>query len=109
MLSQPNTPTFRLAQLKFLADNKTTMAKKRKASGRPYGRSEAREVRDADAKIKPIQSFEDVANSEDEFHVNRDKILLEDTAEQKRRRRWKEEGAFVRYMLALGLRIRCCC
>ncbi|KAH0536175.1 hypothetical protein FGG08_006939 [Glutinoglossum americanum] len=67
------------------------MGKKRKASGRPYGQSEAREARDADSNVKPIQSFEDVADSEDEFHINRDKILLEESADQKRQRRWREE------------------
>ncbi|KAI9779324.1 MAG: hypothetical protein M1839_007432 [Geoglossum umbratile] len=67
------------------------MAKKRKASGRPHGQPEVQGVGDADARIKPIQSFEDVADSEDEFHVNRDKILLEDTVGQKGRERWGEE------------------
>jgi uncharacterized protein YjcR len=92
MLSQPHA-NFSSRTNKFLPITTTTMAKKRKASARPYGQSEAREIRDADAKIKPIQSFKDVADSEDEFHINRDKILLEDTAEQKRKRRWREEGS----------------
>jgi U3 small nucleolar RNA-associated protein 3 len=82
------------------------MAKKRKSSGRPYGQSEAQEVRDADAKVKPIQSYEDVADSEDEFHINRDKILLEESVDQKRQRRWREEGSLI---LVLWCRIRRCC
>jgi U3 small nucleolar RNA-associated protein 3 len=79
------------------------MAKKRKASSRPYGQPEVQGVRDADARIKPIQTFEDVADSEDEFHVNRDKILLEDTVDQKGRERWEEEGSFTRYVGVVGL------
>lgn len=42
---------------------------------------------------KPIvNSYEDVADSEDEFHINRDKILFEEGPAQKRQRRIREEG-----------------
>ncbi|KAI9763981.1 MAG: hypothetical protein M1840_008928 [Geoglossum simile] len=70
------------------------MAKK-KASGRLYGGLVVREVRDADAKIDPIQSFEDVADSEDEFHISRGKIFLEGTAGQERHRRRGKEGEIL--------------
>ena len=39
-----------------------------------------------------VNSYEDVADSEDEFHINRDKILLEEGPAQKRQRRIREEG-----------------
>ena len=39
-----------------------------------------------------ISSYEDVADAEDEFHINRDKILLEDGPGRKRQRRIEEGG-----------------
>ena len=67
------------------------MGKKRKASGRPFGRDNPREPNDADSKLR-INTYEDVADSEDEFHINRDKILLEEGPAQKRQRKIEEEG-----------------
>ncbi|KAI9676990.1 MAG: hypothetical protein M1817_006829 [Caeruleum heppii] len=70
------------------------MAKKRKASAQPYGK--AREDADEDrrsTKLGPITTYEDVADSEDEFHINRDKVLLEDGPAEKRRRKYQEEDA----------------
>ena len=67
------------------------MGKKRKASGRPFGRDEPRELTDGDSKLK-INTYEDVADSEDEFHINRDKILLEESPAQKRQRKIEEDG-----------------
>lgn len=66
------------------------MAKKRKASGQAYGQPKS----DKKEKTKlAINTFEDVADSEDEFHINRDKILLDEGPEAKRRRKWQERGA----------------
>lgn len=65
------------------------MGKKRKAGGRPYGEGNA--VKDEDSKMR-ITTFEDVADSEDEFHLNRDKILLDEGPAAKRLRKWKEQG-----------------
>lgn len=68
------------------------MGKKRKT---PVTRSdEPREFDTKDAKIGPIRSFEDVADSEDEFHINRDKVMLDDGPGAKRRKHWEEEGVF---------------
>lgn len=39
-----------------------------------------------------INTFEDVADSEDEFHMNRDKILLDEGPAAKRMRKYQEEG-----------------
>ena len=41
-----------------------------------------------------ITTFEDVADSEDEFYLNRDKILLDEGPEAKRARKWREKGSF---------------
>ncbi|KZF26465.1 hypothetical protein L228DRAFT_242942 [Xylona heveae TC161] len=70
------------------------MAKKRKASGRPAGSSGPREVNDADAKLR-VNTYEDVADSEDDFHMGRDKILLEEGPNEKRRRKLQEEEKFL--------------
>ena len=67
------------------------MGKKRKASGRPYGHQEPKEVNDADSKLR-VNTYEDVADSEDEFHIQRDKVLLEDNPEKRRQRKWQEDG-----------------
>lgn len=67
------------------------MAKKRKAGGRPFGNDEIRYEKYGDSKLK-VNTYEDVADSEDEFHINRDKVLLEESPAQKRLRRAQEEG-----------------
>lgn len=67
------------------------MGKKRKAGGKPFGQPALREARPEDAKLI-INSYEDVANSEDEFFIGRDKILLEEGPERRRQRRLEEEG-----------------
>ncbi|KAF2639849.1 Sas10/Utp3 family protein [Massarina eburnea CBS 473.64] len=66
------------------------MAKKRKSSGR-YG--EPKPAKD-DSKLA-IGTFEDVADSEDEFLINRDKILLDEGPAAKKLRKWKEEDQFL--------------
>ena len=67
------------------------MGKKRKASGRPFGQEGPRAYDEQDAKLR-INTYEDVADSEDEFHINRDKILLDEGPAHKRRRKIEEEG-----------------
>jgi U3 small nucleolar RNA-associated protein 3 len=64
------------------------MGKKRKAGGR-YG--DPKQPTEENAKFA-INTYEDVADSEDEFHINRDKILLEEAPAAKRLRKWKELG-----------------
>ncbi|OAA32029.1 Sas10/Utp3 family protein [Moelleriella libera RCEF 2490] len=64
------------------------MAKKRKASGRDAG---PKEVDAADARLGPISTFEDVANSEDEYFLNQDRIMLDDEPDSKRRRSLEED------------------
>ena len=67
------------------------MAKKRKANGKPFGQKVLRDFDPADSKLR-INTFEDVADSEDDFYISRDKILLEEGPAQKRRRKLQEEG-----------------
>jgi len=68
------------------------MGKKRKVGGRPFGHDEPRKALENDSKLR-INTYEDVADSEDEFHINRDKILLDEEPAQKRQRRIQEEGS----------------
>jgi U3 small nucleolar RNA-associated protein 3 len=60
-------------------------AKKRKAS------STGPPKKPASSKLT-VNSFEDVADSEDEFLINRDKISLAEGREAKRRRKMREDG-----------------
>lgn len=69
------------------------MAKKRKHSNvlKPSG---PREVDPRDGKMI-VNSYEDVADSEDEFHMQRDKVAFQEMPEAKRRRKIAEEDAFL--------------
>ncbi|KAI9796472.1 MAG: hypothetical protein M1833_006140 [Piccolia ochrophora] len=67
------------------------MAKKRKASSRGYGNPNELEVNQNASKLGPITTYEEVADSEDEFLINRDKVLLDEGPDEKRRRMWREE------------------
>ncbi len=72
------------------------MGKKRKVLDRePKG---PKPVDAKDGKLGPIHSYEDVADSEDEFHINRDKVLLDDGPDAKRRRQWEEQGMWAVYI-----------
>lgn len=70
------------------------MGKKRKAGGRAkaepstqdYGRETTR---------RSLHTYEDVADSDDEFHLNRDEVLLGEEPESKRRRKWAEQEEFL--------------
>ncbi|KAM0197078.1 hypothetical protein ACHAPA_002532 [Fusarium lateritium] len=67
------------------------MAKKRKASGRNNAQSGPKELDPSDARLGPITTYEDVADSEDEYFMNRDQILLDDEPNTKRRRKEDED------------------
>lgn len=75
----------------FAPHSQTTvnMAKKRKAGGRAYGDSKASKNDDSNL---AINSWEDVADSEDEFLMNREKVLLDEGPAAKRLRKYQEEG-----------------
>lgn len=68
------------------------MAKKRKA---PSGQSKSRSVPEDDFNKRVrlnVDSYQDVAGSDDEFHMGRDKVLLDEGASQKRLRKKREQG-----------------
>ena len=74
------------------------MGKKRKAGGRPFGHRDS-EVAATDENGNGnnnseliINDWRDVADSEDEFHINRDKILFEEGPAAKRQRKAQEES-----------------
>ncbi|KAK0385840.1 hypothetical protein NLU13_7017 [Sarocladium strictum] len=60
------------------------MAKKRKASGRSQP-SGPKEIDEKDARLGPITTYEDVADSEDEYHMNRDRIMFDEPSSKRRR------------------------
>ncbi len=68
------------------------MAKKRKAAGRTAAADEEKGWGSKRGKIAPITTYEDVADSEDEFHINRDTILLDEGPAAKRLRKQQDEG-----------------
>lgn len=68
------------------------MAKKRKASSRSKGEDNVSGFEERGGKHRAITTYEDVADSEDEFHINRDKVMLDDGPDAKRRRKYAEEG-----------------
>ncbi|PHH87401.1 hypothetical protein CDD83_8920 [Cordyceps sp. RAO-2017] len=67
------------------------MGKKRKASGRIAEPKGPRDVDPADARLGPISTFADVADSEDEFFLDRDEATLDAGSGSKRRRTEDEE------------------
>ena len=74
------------------------MAKKRRRTGEQYNDTRDRNLH-ADASKFTINTFEDVADSEDEFHINRDKILLEEKPAHKRQRRLYEDGKLAQAII----------
>ncbi|KAI4834248.1 hypothetical protein E4T44_08947, partial [Aureobasidium sp. EXF-8845] len=70
------------------------MAKKRKASSAGAARDEVEDDTNKRTKMR-IKTYEDVAGSDDEFHINRDKVMLDDGPEAKRRRRVQEQEEFL--------------
>lgn len=67
------------------------MAKSRKAPFRSTGVGERYGGEERTGKLGPITTYDDVADSEDEFHGQRDKILLDEGPDAKRRRNRAEE------------------
>lgn len=61
------------------------MGKKRRGTGSGLAKG-PKELDPKDARLGPITTFEDVADSEDEYFMNRDTIMLEDEPSAKRQR-----------------------
>ncbi|CAM1502977.1 Fc.00g077530.m01.CDS01 [Cosmosporella sp. VM-42] len=70
------------------------MGKKRKASGRNAQPTGPKEVDPTDARLGPITTYEDVADSEDEYFLNRDQIMLDEEPNSKRRRKEDDDLEF---------------
>ena len=70
------------------------MAKKRKAQARAQEDKPDIELDPRESR-KRIKTFEDVADSDDEFHLNQDEIRLGEAPEAKRRRKWAEQEEFL--------------
>jgi U3 small nucleolar RNA-associated protein 3 len=68
------------------------MAKKRKATGRNGASEKQNGFETKEGKMSAYTTYEDLADSEDEFHINRDKVMLDDGPDAKRRKRWQKEG-----------------
>jgi U3 small nucleolar RNA-associated protein 3 len=82
------------------------MAKKRKASGRPAASGEEKGWgQSKGGKMGSITTYEDVADSEDEFHINRDKVMLDAGPDAKRRKKWQEQGMFCLFASSHSLLI----
>jgi U3 small nucleolar RNA-associated protein 3 len=71
------------------------MAKKRKSHRSDTGPAGPKEVDPADARLGPINTFEDVAGSEDEYFIERDRIMFDEEPISKRQRLVEEEEAFL--------------
>jgi U3 small nucleolar RNA-associated protein 3 len=73
------------------------MGKKRKALSQAYNHSEPSSKPDSSKLL--INTYEDVADSEDEFLSNRNRILLDEGPEAKRQRKIQEAGMETRMRL----------
>jgi U3 small nucleolar RNA-associated protein 3 len=71
------------------------MAKKRKAPSRTTVTETTEGWNKKDGKLAAFNTFEDVADEQDEFHITRDKVMLDDGPDAKRRRKWEEDGTWI--------------
>jgi U3 small nucleolar RNA-associated protein 3 len=67
---------------------------KRRRAARPEGPSGPREVDPSEARLK-IKTFEDVADSEDEYYIEKDRIDFDDEPRSKKLRRQQKEDEFM--------------
>jgi U3 small nucleolar RNA-associated protein 3 len=85
---------FNFVAIKTL-DNGTKMSKKRREPSHSANKENRNGFEERGGKLGPITTYEDVADSEDEFHIQRDKILLDEGPDAKRRRKWAEQGLML--------------
>ncbi|ERS97927.1 hypothetical protein HMPREF1624_06098 [Sporothrix schenckii ATCC 58251] len=71
------------------------MAKKRKASRVAEAPSGPRDYDAKDARLGPITTYEDIADEQEEYFLDKDKILLGDEQGTKRQRREQQEDDFL--------------
>jgi U3 small nucleolar RNA-associated protein 3 len=72
------------------------MGKKRKAI-KPAQTSEPGDFDPAESRLGPVNTYEDIADSEEEYFINQDKILLEEEPRSKRQKRIEEEDALLEF------------
>ncbi|CAI4219158.1 unnamed protein product [Parascedosporium putredinis] len=70
------------------------MGKKRKSRG-PQEPKGPRGVDPADARLGPVTTYADIADSEDEYFMKQDEIRFDDEPNSKRQRKLDEEAAFL--------------
>ena len=75
------------------------MGKKRKGLGEPFGKGTKTTAGEHDSSRLLLNTYEDVANSEDEFLAHRDKILLHEGPESKKLKCLEEKGAETYYII----------
>ena len=85
-----NLPKFKHSESSLPPTSTAIMGKKRKAHGQPFGEPNAKSIRDESKLV--VHSYQDVADSEDEFDLERDKILLDETPADRARRRLRDQG-----------------
>ncbi|EFW98962.1 sas10 utp3 family protein [Grosmannia clavigera kw1407] len=71
------------------------MAKKRKAARQPTGPTGPKEYDAADARLGPITTHADVADEQEEYFLDKDKIMFDDEPGTKRQRRIEQEDEFL--------------
>ncbi|KAI2612408.1 Sas10 C-terminal domain-containing protein [Hypoxylon fragiforme] len=73
------------------------MAKKRKATSDPSQPKGPREYNPADARLGPITTYQDIADSEDEHFMEKDEIMFDNGPKSKKQKRLEEEDAFLEH------------
>ncbi|KAL9081747.1 MAG: hypothetical protein Q9159_007080 [Coniocarpon cinnabarinum] len=74
------------------------MVKRKRGGSRSYNLAERpSEFEDRSTSKLNVSSYEDLADSEDEFLLNRDKILLDDQPVSKKSKRKREEDSFLQH------------
>lgn len=74
-----------------MASHSVIMGKKRKISSSDRKDRVGKKNISENGSIHHITTYEDVAGSEDEFHINRDKISFDDGPDSKKRKKWQDE------------------
>ncbi|KAI1374616.1 Sas10 C-terminal domain-containing protein [Hypoxylon crocopeplum] len=71
------------------------MGKKRKASSGTSEPKGPREYDPADARLGPVNTYQDIADSEDEYFMSKDQILFDDGPKSKKQKHLEDEEAFL--------------
>ncbi|KAL1306947.1 hypothetical protein AAFC00_005586 [Neodothiora populina] len=70
------------------------MAKKRKANAASTAQEAVPDSSNKRTRLR-IDTYEDVAGSDDEFHISRDKVLLDDGPAAKKQKAWQDNDEFL--------------